>query len=105
MAIYLALFASIFSVFANAFYLKSVLKGNLKAGGAAIAHLGFALMIGGMLIASGNRKVISDNSKTGLFIPFDKDPTGREYRKSDGKSDAFERRSYADGKIYGNLRE
>jgi cytochrome c-type biogenesis protein CcmF len=76
-AIHLALFASVFSVFANAFYLKSVLKGNLRAGGAAIAHLGFALMIGGMLIASGNRKVISDNSKTGLFIPFDKDPTGR----------------------------
>jgi cytochrome c-type biogenesis protein CcmF len=76
-AIYLALFAAIFSVTANATYLKSVLKWNLKAGGAAIAHLGFALMIGGMLIASGNRKVISDNSKTGLFVPFDKDPTGR----------------------------
>jgi len=76
-AIHLALFASIFSVLANGFYLKTVLKWNLKAGGAAIAHLGFALMIGGMLISSGNRKVISDNSKTGLFIPFDKDPTGR----------------------------
>jgi cytochrome c-type biogenesis protein CcmF len=76
-AIYLALFASIFSVLANATYLKSVLKWKLRAGGAAISHLGFALMIGGMLIASGNRKVISDNSKTGLFIPFDKDPTGR----------------------------
>jgi len=76
-AIYMALFASIFSVSANAIYLKSVLKWNLKAGGAAIAHLGFALMIGGMLIASGNRKVISDNSKTGLFVPFEKDPTGR----------------------------
>jgi len=76
-AIYLALFASIFSVIANAAYLKTVLKGNLKAGGGAIAHLGFALMIGGMLISSGNKQVISDNSKTGLFIPFDKDPTGR----------------------------
>jgi cytochrome c-type biogenesis protein CcmF len=76
-AVNLALFASIFSVLANAFYLKSVLKWNLKAGGAAIAHLGFALMIGGMLISSGNKKVISDNSKTGLFIPFAKDPTGR----------------------------
>lgn len=76
-AIYLALFASIFSVAANAAYLKSVLKWNLRAGGAAIAHLGFALMIGGMLIASGNRRVMSDNSKTGLVIPFDKDPTGR----------------------------
>jgi len=76
-AIDLALFASIFSVLANAFYLQSVLKWNLKAGGAAIAHLGFALMIGGMLISSGNKKVISDNSKTGIIIPFDKDPTGR----------------------------
>ncbi|MEO9003551.1 MAG: cytochrome c biogenesis protein CcsA [Ginsengibacter sp.] len=76
-AIYLALFASLFSVMANAAYLQSVLKWKLRAGGAAIAHLGFALMIGGMLISSGNRKVISDNSKTGLFIPFDKDPTGR----------------------------
>jgi cytochrome c-type biogenesis protein CcmF len=77
-AIYIALFASIFSVIANAAYLKTVLKGNVKAGGAAIAHLGFALMITGMLISSGNKKVISDNRKTGLFIPFDKDPTGRE---------------------------
>jgi cytochrome c-type biogenesis protein CcmF len=77
-AIYIALFASIFSVIANAAYLKTVLKGNVKAGGAAIAHLGFALMITGMLISSGNKKVISDNRKTGLFLPFDKDPTGRE---------------------------
>lgn len=76
-AVNLALFASIFSVLANGFYLQSVLKWNLKAGGAAISHLGFALMIGGMLISSGNKKVISDNSKTGLFIPFAKDPTGR----------------------------
>jgi len=76
-AIYLAIFASIFSVLANTFYLKTVLKGNLKAGGAAIAHAGFALMIAGMLISSGNKQVISDNRKTGLFIPFDKDPTGR----------------------------
>lgn len=76
-AIYLALFASIFAFVANAAYLKTVLKGNLKAGGGAIAHLGFALMIGGMLISSANKQVISDNRKTGLFIPFDKDPTGR----------------------------
>ncbi|MEP6597483.1 MAG: cytochrome c-type biogenesis CcmF C-terminal domain-containing protein, partial [Ginsengibacter sp.] len=76
-AIYLALFASIFAVIANAAYLKTVLKGNLKAGGGAIAHLGFTLMIAGMLISSGNKQVISDNRKTGLFVPFDKDPTGR----------------------------
>lgn len=76
-AIYLALFASIFSIVANAAYLKTVLKGNLKAGGGAIAHLGFTLMIAGMLISSGNKEVISDNRFTGINIPFDKDPTGR----------------------------
>ncbi|MEO8824044.1 MAG: cytochrome c biogenesis protein CcsA [Ginsengibacter sp.] len=76
-AIYLALFASVFSLLANAFYIKSVLKWNLRAGGAAISHLGFALLITGMLVSSGNKKVISDNSKTGMFIPFAKDPTGR----------------------------
>lgn len=75
--IYLALFAAIYSVAANATYIFSTLKGNLKAGGSAIAHFGFALMICGMLISSSNKLVISDNSKTGFFVPFDKDPTGR----------------------------
>ncbi|MDB5198308.1 MAG: cytochrome c assembly protein [Chitinophagaceae bacterium] len=76
-AIYLAIFAAIFSAFANASYIWSVLKGNIKAGGAAIAHTGFALMIVGMLISSGNKKVISDNRKTGLFVPFAQDPDGK----------------------------
>ena len=76
-AIYLALFTCIFSVAANGAYLKTVLKWNLKAAGGAIAHFGFALMIVGMLISSANKQVISDNRKTGLFIPFEKDPTGR----------------------------
>lgn len=76
-AIYAAFFACIFAVIANAAYIKTVLKGNLKAAGSAIAHLGFAVMIAGMLISSGNKEVISDNRKTGLYIPFDKDPTGR----------------------------
>lgn len=76
-ALYLAMFAAIFAALANATYLWSVLKGNFKAGGAAIAHTGFALMIAGMLISSGNKKVISDNRKTGLFVPFNQDPDGK----------------------------
>ncbi len=76
-AIYLALFACIFSVIANATYVFKVLHGKMKTAGSAIAHFGFALMIGGMLITSSNKLTISDNSKTGLFIPFDKDPSGR----------------------------
>lgn len=76
-AIYLALFATIFSVIANAAYIKIILKGKMKAAGSAITHFGFAFMLVGMLISSSNKEVISDNSKTGVFIPFDKDPTGR----------------------------
>lgn len=76
-AIYAALFACIFAVVANAAYIKLVLKMNMKAAGSAITHLGFALMIAGMIISSSNKEVISDNRKTGLFIPFEKDPTGR----------------------------
>lgn len=76
-AIYAALFACIYSVIANAAYLHSVLKGNWKLGGGAIAHLGFTLMIAGMIVSSGNKKVISDNRVTGLPIPFEMDPTGR----------------------------
>lgn len=76
-AIYAALYACIFAVIANAGYIYTVLKGNLKSAGGAIAHVGFTLMIAGMLISSGNKQVISDNRKTGLFVPFEKDPTGR----------------------------
>jgi cytochrome c-type biogenesis protein CcmF len=77
-AMYLALFACFFSVIANSAYLWVVLKGNLKAGGAAISHVGFTLMIAAMLISSGNRQVISDNRKTGINIPFDVDPAGKQ---------------------------
>jgi cytochrome c-type biogenesis protein CcmF len=77
-AIYLALFAAIFSVIANAMFIWKILKGNFKAAGSAIAHIGFTLMIAGILISSGNKEVISDNRKTGLFMPFDKDPAARQ---------------------------
>ncbi len=76
-AIYLALFVCIFSAIANAGYIFTVLKGNIKAAGSAIAHTGFAIMVIGMLISAGNKEVISDNRKTGLYMPFDKDPSGR----------------------------
>ena len=76
-AIYLAIFATIFSAISNGAYIWRVLKGNFKAAGGAIAHTGFAIMILGMLISSGNKKVISDNRKTGLYIPFAEDPDGK----------------------------
>ena len=72
-AIYIALFAAVYAVFANAIYIWAGLNGKLKAAGASVAHVGFAVMLLGMLIASGNKKTISDNSVTGINIPFGKD--------------------------------
>ena len=72
-AIYVALFAGIYAIIANAAYIWIGLNGKLKTAGASVAHLGFAIMIVGMLIASGNRKTISDNTVTGINIPFGKD--------------------------------
>jgi cytochrome c-type biogenesis protein CcmF len=72
-AIYTALFAGIYSIVANAAYIWVGLNGKLKAAGGSVAHLGFAMMLVGMLIASGNRKTISDNTVTGINIPFGKD--------------------------------
>ncbi|MGG9962896.1 cytochrome c biogenesis protein CcsA [Ferruginibacter sp. SUN106] len=72
-AIYIALFAAIYAIFANAIYIWTGLNGKLKAAGASVAHLGFAIMLLGMLIASGNKKTISDNTVTGINIPFGKE--------------------------------
>ena len=72
-AIYIALFAAIYAVIANASYIWIGLNGKLKTAGGSIAHLGFAVMVLGMLISSGNKKTISDNAVTGINIPFAKD--------------------------------
>lgn len=77
LAIYLAFFACIFSVIANATYVFKILKGNMKSAGSAIAHFGFTLMIAGMLVSASNKKTISDNSRTGLMLPASQDPSGR----------------------------
>jgi cytochrome c-type biogenesis protein CcmF len=60
-AIYLALFASVYAVIANAAYLQQVLKGSMKAAGASITHIGFGLFLVGVLISSANKRVLSVN--------------------------------------------
>lgn len=77
-ALYVALFAGIYAVVANATYIWSGLNGKLKAAGGSVAHIGFALMIVGMIISSGNKKVISDNRVTGLGLPFRVEPGQKE---------------------------
>ncbi len=64
-AIHVALFAAIYSVIANTSYIWLVLKGKIKAAGASVAHLGFGLMLVGILISSSKKTVLSWNT-TGI---------------------------------------
>lgn len=77
-AIYVAVFATIYSLTANAMYIWIVLKGKLLHGGASIAHAGFALMIFGMLLSSGNKKVISSSMVNGITMPAGEDPMTKQ---------------------------
>lgn len=77
-ALYAALVAAVYAVVANAAYIWAGLKGNIKSAGGSITHLGFALMLVGMIVSSANKKTISDNSVTGINIPFGKDEKGKQ---------------------------
>ena len=68
-AIHLAIFASVYGVVANAAYIWTGLNGKFKAAGGSIAHLGFGLMLLGILISSAKKEVLSKNN--GILLSFD----------------------------------
>jgi cytochrome c-type biogenesis protein CcmF len=68
-AIWFAIFSSVFGVVANAMYIWLGLKGSLKSSGASVAHVGFGLMLLGILISSSKKEVLSFNT-SGIFINF-----------------------------------
>ena len=55
------LFFGIFTVVTNIDYLVSFTKGNLKMAGSALSHIGFGIMIVGILASGLNKRVISNN--------------------------------------------
>lgn len=69
-AIHIAIAASVYAVIANAAYIFNSKKGNIKKAGASIAHVGFGLLLFGILISSSKKTVLSWNT-TG-FSPLDK---------------------------------
>jgi cytochrome c-type biogenesis protein CcmF len=71
-AIWLALIAATYSVFANGSYIFTGFRGNMKRAGGSIAHVGFALMLIGILISSSKKETMSFNT-TGIFLDFGKD--------------------------------
>jgi cytochrome c-type biogenesis protein CcmF len=54
-------FTGLFSMVSNLDYIISVVKGNLRVAWSAIAHLGFGMMMIGMLASGLNQKAISTN--------------------------------------------
>lgn len=60
-AIHLALFAAVYTITANFAYIWAGLRGKLKAAGASVAHVGFGMMLLGMLISSAKKEVLSMN--------------------------------------------
>lgn len=64
-AIHLAIFAAIYAVVANSSYIWLVLRGKIKAAGASVAHIGFGLVLLGILISSSKKSILSYNT-TGM---------------------------------------
>ncbi len=60
--VFLLLFASVLAIVGNAAYIFQVLKGKIKVAGSAVGHIGFGLMLLGVLISSGKKEVISMNT-------------------------------------------
>ena len=66
-ALYVGVFFSVFTIVANTFYWSATLKGKLKSAAASISHIGFGLVLVGILISSADKKVLSFNT-TGINV-------------------------------------
>ncbi|HVG11951.1 MAG TPA: cytochrome c biogenesis protein CcsA, partial [Flavisolibacter sp.] len=79
-AIWLAVACSAYTVVSNLAYIWVGLKGKLKIAGGSVAHLGFGLMLLGILISSAKKEVISYNM-SGIFAPL-----GEESKEKPGEN-------------------
>ena len=64
-AIYVAIFASAYTIVANIFYWIGLQKSKLKSAGSSFGHIGFGMVLLGILISSSNKTVLSWNT-TGI---------------------------------------
>lgn len=69
-AIWIGVVAATYALVANASYIFSGQKGRIKKAGGAIAHLGFATLLLGILISSSKKEVLSYNT-SGIFMPLE----------------------------------
>jgi cytochrome c-type biogenesis protein CcmF len=61
-AIHVAIFCAVYAIVANASYIWLGLKGKIKAAGASVAHIGFGMVLLGILISSSKKTVLSWNT-------------------------------------------
>lgn len=66
-AIHIAIFTAVYAIVANLFYIIDALKGKLKSAGASVAHIGFGMVLVGILISSAKKTVLSWNT-TGITV-------------------------------------
>jgi len=102
------LFTALFASFSNLDYLLRIVKGNVKKGGAAIAHMGFALIVLGALLSAGNKKIISQN-RTPVNINFEDNKNANQENVMLMKGDTvlmepyyvtYQQRRYEDPYVY-----
>lgn len=77
-AIHLALFSAIYAVLANSSYIWLGLKGKLKASGGSVSHIGFGLLLVGILISSAKKETLSVNRLNPLNFGKDNKEKGEE---------------------------
>ncbi len=65
------LFSTSYAIVANIYYAIAVQKGKLRQLGPSVAHLGFGMLLLGILLSSYNKEIISVNTM-GVVIPFGK---------------------------------
>lgn len=63
------LFAAVYAVVGNASLLKPMFKGKIKVVGSSVAHIGFGILLIGVLVSSANKKVISINESGKILNP------------------------------------
>ena len=73
-AIHLSIFASVYAVVANAWYIGAGIKGKMIKAGASLGHVGFGLLLLGVLISSSKKEVLSWNT-SGIMVNFGTEST------------------------------
>jgi cytochrome c-type biogenesis protein CcmF len=63
------LFASVFGVLGNASLLKPLFAGKVQLVGSSVAHIGFGILLMGVLVSSANKQVISINQSGQALNP------------------------------------